>query len=127
MFPTTRTPLSTRLRRGVDLAVQFATLGEYGVATEAPAQPQAPLRDPRQLSRAPRRPAAPVAWRPARRAITVEPATAAARRRAEPARRLPTRVVVRSLALSSAPADAQPRPRKRVGQPEPRPQPCVAP
>src|SRR4051812_42896700 len=32
MFPTPQTPISSRLRRGIGLALQFATLGEFGVA-----------------------------------------------------------------------------------------------
>src|SRR3954471_11969804 len=100
MFPAARTPLSTRLRRGFDLAVQFATLGEYGVALEEPVRPH----------RAPRRPP-PGSWRPPRRAIEVAPATAAARRRAEPPRRLSTPAEVRSLALSPPAERAPARPR----------------
>jgi hypothetical protein len=115
MFASAEKPVSTLLRRGIDRAVQFATLGEFAV-DEAP-----------QPSRR-RRPASPPqAWRPARTASQVVPATAAGRRRGEPPKRVPTRAAVRSLAMRPAPADAAPRGmRKRAGQPAPRPQPCIA-
>src|SRR4051812_39021043 len=116
MFASTETPLSSLLRRGIDRAVQFATLGEFAV-DEAPQ----PARR--------RRPASPPrVWRPARTANYVVPASAAARRQGEPPRRLPTRAAVRSLAMRPAPATAgPPHMRKRAGQPAPRPQPCIAP
>src|SRR3954468_13161737 len=123
MFPTTSIPLSAadrapsaaggasfsaRLRRGIDLAVQFATLGEYGVApdnaTPAATRERAPRLDPPEAvpaarwARAPRsRPSpaaarsaarmaergarigAPASWAPARAATVVAPATRAAR------------------------------------------------
>jgi hypothetical protein len=123
MFPTSNKPLSTLLRRGMDRAVEFATLGEYGIA-----------ETPQVAPRARRRPAPSQPWRPARTANQVVPATAAARRRGAepqrvPAKRVSTRAAVRSLAMrqpDSSPA-AHPRPRSRAGQPAPRPQPCISP
>src|SRR5689334_25193230 len=103
MFASSQTPLSARLRRGLDLAVQFATLGEIAV-DEAPQ----PARR--------RRPASPPqAWRPARTASQVVTATAAARRQGQPPqrrhgeppkppqrelpKRVSTRAAVRSVAM----------------------------
>jgi hypothetical protein len=126
MFPTAHTPLSSRLRRGIDLAVQFATLGEYGVL-EGAAVGTLPPPAPGTAARvAPPPPGGYRRERAARTAGAVRPATAAARRRNEPPRRVSTRAAVRSLALRPAPG-AAPRPRQRVGQAPPRPQPCVAP
>src|SRR3954447_6909654 len=83
MFANTQSPVSSLLRRGIDRAVQFATLGEFAV-DEAPQ----PARR--------RRPASPPpASRPARTPSQVVPASAAARRQGEPPRRLPTRAAVR--------------------------------
>jgi hypothetical protein len=114
MFPTPKSPTTSLLRRGIDAAVQFATLGEFAV-DEAP-----------QPSRR-RRPAPPKPWRPGRTASQVVPATAAGRRQGEPPKRLPTRAAVRSLAMRPAPTSSpRPRSRKRAGQPPARPQPCIA-
>jgi hypothetical protein len=114
MFPTSEKPVSTLLRRGIDAAVQFATLGEFAVE-EAPQ----PTRR--------RRPVPTQPWRPARTANQVVPATAAGRRQGEPPKRVPTRAAVRSLAMRPAPASARrPGSRKRAGQPAARPQPCIA-
>src|SRR3954451_19093350 len=94
MFANTQSPLSSLLRRGIDRAVQFATLGEFAV-DEAPQ----PARR--------RRPASPPrVWRPARTANYVVPASAAGRRQGEPPKRLPTRAAVRSLAMRPAPVGA---------------------
>ena len=116
MFANTETPGKGLLRRGIDRAVQFATLGEYSF--EDPPQPsrrRRPATSPQQV------------WRPARTATHVIPATAAGRRQGEPPRRLSTRAAVRSLAMQPAPASARrPRSRTRAGQPVARPQPCIA-
>jgi hypothetical protein len=148
MFPTTNKPLSALLRRGMDRAVEFATLGEYGV----PAVPEPTHR---------RRPVPAQPWRPARTASQVLPATPAARRHGkaampatrrhgdtaipatrrrgdtatpparrhgEPAKRIPTRAAVRALAMRPAQTSAAgPHMRTRAGQPTPRTQPCIAP
>jgi hypothetical protein len=117
MFANAETPGKGLLRRGIDRAVQFATLGEYSIdEAPQPSRRRRPATSPQQV------------WRPARTANQVVPATAAGRRRGEPPKRLPTRAVVRSLAMQAA-ADtpAQRRTRTRAGQPAPRPQPCIAP
>src|SRR3954447_26960393 len=80
MFPPSTNPLSALLRRGMDRAVEFATLGEYGVA-----------EGPQPAPRARRRPAPSQPWRPARTASQVVPATAAARRRGAVPQRVPTK------------------------------------
>jgi hypothetical protein len=125
MFPTAKTPISSRIRRGLDLAVQFATLGEYAVEQPVRDRRPAPLeRRPRAVSavQSSRAGGATASLRAPRE---VRPASAAGRRRNEPAKRVPTRAAVRSLALRPA-AGAPARPRTRVGQPPPRPQPCLA-
>lgn len=91
-----------RLLRGIDLAIGFATLGEYGLepAAEAPAPAPAFRVDLSGIGGSAQRCAS---RRPA-------PATAAARQlRDAPV----TRVV------------AQPRSRRRGGAARPRPQPCL--
>src|SRR4051812_2602887 len=120
MFPSSTNQLSALLRRGMDRAVEFATLGEYGVA-------EAPQMGPRTR----RRPAPSQPWRPARTANQVVPATAAARRRGAeaqraaakrervPAKRVSTRVAVRSLAMRQPDPAPIARPRTRAGQPAP--------
>jgi hypothetical protein len=120
MFANTETPVKALLRRGIDRAVQFATLGEIAVGEVAVDHAPQPARR--------RRPASPPqVWRPARTASQVVPASAAARRQGEPAKRVSTRAAVRSLALRPAPSmAARPRMRKRAGQPAARPQPCIA-
>jgi hypothetical protein len=116
MFPTTENPPQSLFRRGLDRAIQFATLGELRIEES----PQPARR---------RRPATPPqAWRPARTASQVVPATAAARRQGEPPKRVPTRAAVRSLAMRPAPPTVARRgSRKRAGQPAARPQPCIGP
>jgi hypothetical protein len=130
MFPTTETTFSARFKRGLERAVQFATLGEYGAPE--PAGPPAP----RARSRARVTPAP--AWRAPRSAVAVGPATAAARRgaessasaatarRNEPPKSVSARAALRDLGLRSSGA-AAPRRRTRVGQPTPRPQVCTTP
>jgi hypothetical protein len=150
MFPTSQSPVSSLLRRGIDRAVQFATLGEYAIE-DPPAIDQRPAieerprpsrratEDERAIDQRPaiedrprpsrrRTPVAPTpVWRPERTASQVGRATAAARRRGEPAKPIPTRAAVRSLAMRPGPSAAAPRMRTRAGQPAPRPQPCIAP
>ena len=132
MFPTTETTFSARFRRGLERAVQFATLGEYG----APELAEPPV--PRARSRARVTPTP--AWHAPRSAVAVGPATAAARRgvessasasanaprRNEPPKSVSARAALRDLGLRSSGA-AAPRRRTRVGQPTPRPQVCTTP
>jgi hypothetical protein len=114
MFPSVKTRFASAARRGFDLAIEFATLGEYGLAVApADARPKpSPARVP------------PIRPRPSQ----VKPATPAARR-LQPVplqRRISTHSGVRALAF-----DARgPRPplrggRKRAGAAGPQPQPCL--
>jgi hypothetical protein len=119
MFPPPETTLSARFRRGLERAIEFATLGEYGVA-EAQQEPRRRFVPP-----------PPPAWSAERSAAAVGPATAAARRtlaprRNEPPKRVPARAALRDLGLRPG-GVASPRRRTRVGQPAPRPQPCTTP
>src|SRR3954469_23256731 len=118
MFPVVKTRFATAARRGFDLAIEFATLGEYALAPGA--RHAAPGSQP----------APPPAGRPApirRRPSRVKPATPAARRLqpAQQQRRISTYTAVRALAFDG-PGPAPPRRvRKRAGAAKPRPQRCL--
>ena len=129
MFPLLR----NRAARVLDVAIEFATLGEYRLAD--PVAPVAPARGARRVGGA-----APadrhdgVPARPAAR--LVGPASAAARRVAAgagappvgPARRRPTPVEppssIKALALGGDGVVAKPPVRARGGAAPPAPQPC---
>lgn len=51
MFDTTKTPISHHVADAIDLAIDFATLGEYGLE---PAQPAGRPCESRQRTRMPR-------------------------------------------------------------------------
>ena len=114
MFPSVKTRFASAARRGFDLAVEFATLGEYGLpgyGADPPAKPS--LAHP-----------TPIRVRPSR----VKPATPAARR-LEPVhqeRRITTHSGVRALAFEMrGPRSSRRRSRTRAGAAKPRPQPCL--
>lgn len=133
MFPSVKTRLTVAARRGLVLAVEFATLGEYAVA--APRQPRAeeavsggsglPFH-PRdgQLS-IPAPPPGVSAARP--RAERLRPATAAARRLQPPPppQRVAPHSGVRALALAGDGPAPRRAGRTRAGAARPRPQPCL--
>src|SRR6476661_1916844 len=114
MFPSVKTRFASVARRGFDLAIEFATLGEYALAA-APAE----SRPKPSLGRV-----SPVRVRPSR----VKPATPAARR-LQPVhqeRRISMHAAVKALAFDARGA-RRPTPggRKRAGAARPRPQPCL--
>src|SRR3954449_12088075 len=124
MFPSAKTRFATAARRGFDLAIEFATLGEYEIASapgsrhvvaRVPAGPPAPA--------GPSGRAASIRPRPSR----VKPATPAARR-LQPVhqeRRISTHSAVRALAFDgSGPAPPR-RLRKRAGAADARLQRCL--
>jgi hypothetical protein len=116
MFPSVKTRFASAARRGFDLAIEFATLGEYGIADAVAPADTAP------------KPALPRATPVRARASQVKPATPAARRLQPMAqqRRIPTRRGVRELAFDSrGPHLPVRRSRKRAGAARPRPQPCL--
>jgi hypothetical protein len=150
MFPSTKIRFKAAARRGIDLAIEFATLGEYRLAevAEAPGSETVASRPRRARGARGGRLAEPMVvaagaatGRPI--AQRVGPATAAARRLqpAKPVRRpqtvprrgqpavLPTRISgrtgVRGLALESSRAPQVRGRRKRAGAAPPRPQPCL--
>jgi hypothetical protein len=118
MFPSVKTRFTSAARRGFDLAIEFATLGEYapalaprsGAGMDSPSSPAVRA----------------VAIRP--RPSRVKPATPAARRLqpAQRERRISTHTAVRALAFDgSAPEPPRRAGRKRAGAPTPRPQRCL--
>src|SRR5436309_15769561 len=113
MFPSVKARFASAARRGFDLAVEFATLGEYGLPAHA-------LADPPPKPSVAR--ATPIRFRPSR----VKPATPAARR-SQPVhrqRRISTHSGVRELAFDVRGARRSPRrTRTRAGTAKPRPQP----
>jgi hypothetical protein len=120
MFPPVKTRFASAARRGFDLAIEFATLGEYALApmplTHAAASGSPP---PPPAGRA-----LPIRPRPSR----VKPATPAARRLqpVQSERRIPTRSAVRALAFDgSGPEPPSRGGRKRAGAPTPRPPRCL--
>src|SRR3954464_8619568 len=119
MFPSVKTRFTSAARRGFDLAIEFATLGEYALA------PAPRLRA--EIAESPSSPAArPVPVRP--RPSRVKPATAAARRLqpVQPDPRISTRAAVRALAFDgSGPHPPRRARRKRAGALTPWPQRCL--
>src|SRR5436190_1970293 len=119
MFPSVKTRVASAARRGFDLAIEFATLGEYALAPDAGVGPRG---EPASRAAPPHPP--PVRPRPTR----LKPATPAARRLQPPQqeRRVSTRSGVRSLAFDVAGPHVPPRAgRKRAGAAGPRPQQCL--
>jgi hypothetical protein len=118
------------LLRGIDLALDFATLGEYGLEPlPAPASPAPAFRV--DLSGIGGEPS------PADSEKRLSPATPAARR-LEAARQaaarppkpelgapLPSRSRIRTSTFGAPHRTGAPRPRKRAGAAAPRPQPCL--
>src|SRR4051812_13326786 len=92
MFPSAKIRFASAARRGFDLAIEFATLGEYAVA---------PAVRPRRQGSVPR-PAEDGVMLSRPRPTRLKPATAAARRLqpALQARRISTRSAVRALAFA---------------------------
>jgi hypothetical protein len=145
MFPSVKTRFSAAARRGFDLAIEFATLGEYGAGSVVgePSSGTARTRAARE-----NRPGLAVAANAANppRAKRLRPATAAARRlqpaaaaarrlqpvaaprrvlHAAPAQRISTRSGMRGLAFDAKEVRPLPGRRKRAGSARPRPQPCL--
>jgi hypothetical protein len=121
MFPSVKTRFTSAARRGFDLAIEFATLGEYAVAL-APAPGS--RADMAESPSSPAARAVPIRLRPSR----VKPATPAARRLqpVQRERRISTRTAVRALAFDgSGPEPPRRESRTRAGAPTPRPQRCV--
>jgi hypothetical protein len=118
MFPSVKTRFTSAARRGFDLAIEFATLGEYALA-HARSRP-----DTAESPSSPAVRAVPIRLRPSR----VKPATPAARR-LQPAQResrISTRSAVRALAFDgSGPKPPRRARRTRAGAPTPRPQRCL--
>src|SRR4051794_28182259 len=120
MFPSVKTRFASAARRGFDLAVEFATLGEYALAPMPRSHAAATLGSPP----APAGRALPIRPRPSR----VKPATPAARRLqpVQSERRISTRSAVRALAFDgSGPEPPSRGGRKRAGAPAPGPQRCL--
>jgi hypothetical protein len=135
MFPSVKIRFATAARRGFDVALEFATLGEYRLPAE-PALPDAAVRRARVTSARAVRPSAPAA-RPSAstapeprvrpRATRLRPATAAARRlRPEaPPQRISARTGVRTLAFDARGSEPRRGTRTRAGSASARPQPCL--
>src|SRR4051812_848839 len=109
MFPSVKTRFTSAARRGFDLAIEFATLGEY-------AQTPAPRSgaDMAESSSPPAGRAVQIRPRPSR----VKPATPAARRLQPVQRERPisTHAAVRALAFDGSGPEPPPRGRrKRAG------------
>src|SRR2546423_8331541 len=112
MFPSVKTRFASAARRGFDLAVEFATLGEFGLSADAAdPPPKSPVTRP-----------TPIRVRPSR----VKPATPAARR-LQPVhqrQRISTHSGVRELAFDiRGPRRALRRRRTPAGAPQPPPPP----
>lgn len=122
MFPPTKSRFRSAALRGIDFAVEFATLGEYRL----PEAPIARATQPRTRRSRPLRPPRPTISI-ARQATRLAPATAAARRRepALPPAPVATHDAVRTLALAGEGPLGRRGPRTRGGQAPTRPQPCV--
>jgi hypothetical protein len=118
MFPSAKTRFASAARRGFDLAIEFATLGEYRLP---------PVPEPVRARRP--RPVAATAVSVRQRPTALRPATAAARR-LQPippaSERISTHSGVRALAFDPR---GQRRPRRggrtRAGAARPLPQPCL--
>jgi hypothetical protein len=129
MFPSAKIRFTAAARRGFELAVEFATLGEYRLP---PAQEQVAVPAPQGAAFA----AAEASLAGGtlgsgggheRRTARLRPATAAARR-LQPAaapRRISERAGVRALALSADEPLVSRGRRKRAGAAKPQPQPCL--
>jgi hypothetical protein len=132
MFPSAKTRIAAAAVRGLDRAIEFATLGEYRLPVPAQGtQSGERRRDGRfpysgyasaQLSGSGAL-ASGIRTRPNR----LRPATAAARRLQPPVpmQRIPSHSGVRALALSSTGAQPARGARMRAGAARPRPQPCL--
>src|SRR3954454_23947538 len=119
MFPSPKTRFASAARRGFDLAVEFATLGEYVLAPADEVRGARDATGPAPLVRS-----GSIRPRPTR----VKPATPAARRLqpAQQQRPIPARSGVRALALGRSGLQPPPRAaRKRAGAAPPRPQRCL--
>src|SRR3954463_5499792 len=95
MFPSVKTRFATAARRGFDLAIEFATLGEYALVPAARPRGAAPGAPVPPGARA-----LPIRPRPSR----VNPATPAARRLQpiQRERRISTHTAVRALAFDGS-------------------------
>jgi hypothetical protein len=141
MFPSVKTRFASAARRSFDLALEFATLGEYGLG-EAAGLPEegTDRRGPSRRARPARKSAArehaapavnvpaPAAEQRARpRATRLRPATPAARRlRPEaPLQRISARTGMRALALDAHGSQGRRGGRQRAGSARPQPQPCL--
>src|SRR3954451_8588797 len=116
MFPSMKSRFATAARRSFDLALEFATLGEYGL-------PEDPAPRPRMSAR---RPSAELPARP--RATRLRPATAAARRlrAVEPSRQpVSSHAAMRNMAFDANGVRPAARGRSRAGAAAPPPQPCL--
>src|SRR4051812_14677860 len=92
MFPTPRSRLKTMLRRSIDAAIDFATLGEYGLASawEDPGAATGSGTATRARQGTPTlalRAGAPAATAPRRTAVLLQPVSAAGRARRTAERR----------------------------------------
>jgi hypothetical protein len=130
MFPSAKTRFAAAARRGFDLAVEFATLGEYRMDVDPELSHGRPARQGvRSESRDEwRKPVAATASTVRPRPNRLRPATAAARRLqpVQQPQRIPAHSGLRALAFD---ARGTRRPvrggRKRAGAAGPRPQPCL--
>jgi hypothetical protein len=120
MFPSAKTRFTSAFRRSFDLALEFATLGEYRLS-EAPLAPPMPSRPARSTS------GSEIEVRVRPRATRLRPATAAARRLSPEVhpRRISARTGVRALAFDAHGAHPTRRVRHRAGSARPAPQPCL--
>jgi hypothetical protein len=118
MFPSVKTRFASAARRSFDVALEFATLGEYRL----PEQLTAPSRRPRAL---PSGPNSDVPLRP--RATRLRPATAAARRLRpdSPPRPISSHTGMRGMAFDASGIRPSRRGRTRAGSARPAPQPCL--
>jgi hypothetical protein len=128
MFPSVKTRFATAARRSFDVALEFATLGEYRLPAEPALPDPARVRVGVPSARAGRldlRAAPEPGVRP--HATRLRPATAAARRlRPEaPPQRISARTGVRTLAFDAHSTEARRGPRTRSGSASARPQPCL--
>jgi hypothetical protein len=128
MFPSAKIRFAAAARRGFDLALEFATLGEYRLPEESPSRASAARATRRPTATAATATAVPAAELRVRpRATRLRPATAAARRlQPEPSRRsISPHTGVRALALGGEAPKPQRGGRKRAGSARARPQPCL--
>lgn len=122
MFPTPR--LSQRLLRALDVAVDFATLGEVRVEAGAPWLDDKPLRREWFADEA-GAPSAGVQRRAGNPSTSLKPATAAGRAAAAAARAALPPACAGARHTQAERRRASPPRRKRVGEARPRPQPCL--